>query len=173
MRRLVPIFIISLAVPIVAGRALADAAAPIALEGDEPAPSGGPGDPGDPGGPGDPPDPEPPSEPPPDQPAPPPEPSKPAEPEKDAGKPDAGPKPEFPPCIEVHAHAVHNSTGFDHVVSIANGCERDADCEVTTDVSPELIAVSVPASETRELVTFRGSPTHEFNARVKCELQQQ
>ncbi len=105
-----------------------------------------------------------------DEPAPPPE--EPAPPDRDAAKPDAAPQPEFPPCIDVKAQARQNGIAFDHVVTIANGCDRDASCQVTTDLNPELIAVEVPAGETRDVITFRSSPSHEFHARVRCELEQ-
>jgi hypothetical protein len=50
-------------------------------------------------------------------------------------------KPEFPPCIQVSAFARYGAYGYDHIVTIANGCERVAACVVTTDVNPNAIGV--------------------------------
>lgn len=86
---------------------------------------------------------------------------------------DAGaPPPALPPCVKVQTQAIFSGAGYNHVVSIDNGCTRAADCEVSTDVAPEKLAVTVPAAESRDLVTFRGSPASEFKATVKCALKQ-
>lgn len=88
----------------------------------------------------------------------------------DAG-PDAAKPPPYPPCVKVQSQAIFSGSGYDHVVSIENGCERDADCTVSTDVSEETLSVSVPAGESRDVVTYRGSPASEFKATVKCTLK--
>lgn len=88
----------------------------------------------------------------------------------DAG-PDAAKPPPVPPCVKVQSQAIFSGSGYDHVVSIENGCERDADCTVSTDVSEETLTVSVPAGESRDVVTYRGSPASEFEATVKCTLK--
>jgi hypothetical protein len=91
--------------------------------------------------------------------------------EADSGsKRDAGPPPPVPECIRVSTAAVYSGGGYDHVVSLANGCEKDADCHVATDVAPEVIDVALPAGETRDVVTFRGSPSSEFKAQARCTL---
>ncbi len=85
---------------------------------------------------------------------------------------DAGaPPPAVPPCVKVQTQAIFSGAGYNHVVGIENGCTRAAACEVSTDVAPEKLAVTVPPSESRELVTFRGSPASEFKATVKCALK--
>jgi hypothetical protein len=86
--------------------------------------------------------------------------------------PEAGAKPAFPPCIDVRAYARYGAGAYDHIVHIENGCDKDAHCEVATDVSPEVITTTVPAGEGEDLVTFRGSPSTEFHARVKCDLEE-
>lgn len=84
---------------------------------------------------------------------------------------DAAPaKPPVPKCITVTAYVVNSAPGFDHVVRLESQCERDAACEVSTDVAPEKIAVELPAGQMREVVTFRGAPGYGFEPRVTCEL---
>lgn len=89
----------------------------------------------------------------------------------DAGPDAAKPPPPVPPCVKVQSQAIFSGSGYDHVVSIENGCDRDADCTVSTDVSEETLSVSVPAGESRDVVTYRGSPASEFKATVKCTLK--
>jgi hypothetical protein len=90
-----------------------------------------------------------------------------AAPPDDAG---AAPNAPFPKCIDVHAYARYGAGAYDHIVRIDNGCDKDASCEIATDVSPEVITTDVPSKDYRELVTYRGSPSTEFHARVKCDL---
>jgi hypothetical protein len=85
--------------------------------------------------------------------------------------PDAGKPPPIPPCVKVSSQAIFSGSGYDHVVTIANGCDRSADCDVGTDVSEETLSVEVPAGESRDVVTYRGSPASEFKASVKCSLK--
>jgi hypothetical protein len=86
-------------------------------------------------------------------------------------RPDAGKPPPVPPCVKVQSQAIYSGGAYDHVVSIENGCQRDADCEVRTDVSEETLSVSVPPGENRDVVTYRGSPSSEFKADVTCKLR--
>lgn len=79
-------------------------------------------------------------------------------------------RPDFPPCITVSAYARYGAYGYDHLVTIDNGCDRGAECIVRTNVSPDPIAVRVEAAERETVVTFRGSPASEFSARVRCNL---
>lgn len=93
----------------------------------------------------------------------------------DARAPDAGgeagaKQPAVPKCIRVSTAAVFSGGGYDHVVTIESSCDKDARCQVSTNVAEEVLEVEVPAGETRDLVTFRGSPTSEFEADVRCAL---
>ncbi|MFO0568651.1 MAG: hypothetical protein U0263_23520 [Polyangiaceae bacterium] len=90
----------------------------------------------------------------------------------DAGRdaaPDAAPPP-VPACVKVSSQAIFSGSGYDHVVSIENGCDRTASCEITTDVSDETLHATVAPGEREDVVTFRGSPAAEFKASVKCTL---
>ena len=61
--------------------------------------------------------------------------------------------------------------GYDHVVIIENGCEKAAECVISTDVAPEPITATVPARSKVELTTFRGSPASVFTPKVECKLR--
>lgn len=76
-----------------------------------------------------------------------------------------------PACVAVTAQARYGAYGYDHLVTLSNGCDRHADCTVRTDVNPEPIAVSLSAGQTEEVVTFRGSPASTFRATVRCVLR--
>ena len=76
----------------------------------------------------------------------------------------------LPACIKVRARAQYGAYGYDHIVSIHDGCDKTAACVVRTDVNPDPISVRVAPGATEEVVTFRGSPSYEFHATVRCEL---
>jgi len=82
----------------------------------------------------------------------------------------AQPKP-GPGCIKSRGEARARALGYDHVVVIENGCDRAADCVVSTDVAPEPITATVEARKTVELTTFRGSPASVFTPKVSCKLR--
>jgi hypothetical protein len=75
--------------------------------------------------------------------------------------------PPRPPCVDVSTF-VRYSVGYDHVVRIDNGCDKDVACVVRTNVNPDPIAVDVAAGKTEYVVTYRGSPAREFTADVRC-----
>jgi hypothetical protein len=76
--------------------------------------------------------------------------------------------PKIPKCAHVSSEARYGAYGYDHLVEIENGCDHALQCTVKTDVNPEPSNVAVPAKETRTVVTFRGSPSREFKADVRC-----
>lgn len=78
---------------------------------------------------------------------------------------------EVPECIQYRGEARYGAYGYNHFVIIRNGCDRDARCDVSTDVSPDRHRVTVPAGETKEVTTFIGSPAREFTPQVACTLQ--
>ncbi|MBX3208490.1 MAG: hypothetical protein KF764_25825 [Labilithrix sp.] len=85
---------------------------------------------------------------------------------------DAGaPAPARPACIGVATDARWVPYGYDHVVVLANRCDRAATCAVATDVNPEERSVDVPAGRAVELTTFMASPSATFVARVSCALR--
>ena len=78
---------------------------------------------------------------------------------------------QVPSCVHVRGRAVWGASAYNHIVSVENGCTDAVSCEVATDVTPASVHVRVPASETRETVTFIGSPAREFTTRVRCEQE--
>ncbi len=82
----------------------------------------------------------------------------------------AEPTAALPACIKVRARAQYGAYGYDHIVSIHDGCDKTAACVVRTDVNPDPMSVRVAPGKTEEVVTFRGSPSYEFHATVRCEL---
>lgn len=86
------------------------------------------------------------------------------------GASEAGASSAVPPCVEVSSEARYRGYGYDHIVRIANGCERAATCDVSTDVNPTPERTTIPSKEQVEILTFRGSPAREFVPRVECKL---
>jgi len=94
--------------------------------------------------------------------------------DEDAGydaPPSATVKYEGPKCIKARAYARYAAGAYDHIVELESECVKSAHCEVSTDVNPEPIEIDVPDHETREVLTFRGSPAYEFAATVRCKLE--
>ena len=76
-----------------------------------------------------------------------------------------------PECVEVRGEARYGSQGYDHYVFVKNGCDRRADCRVTTSVNPEPASLRVAPGATESVVMWRGSPAREFAARADCTLE--
>jgi hypothetical protein len=73
-------------------------------------------------------------------------------------------------CVQAWPEARYRNYGYDHIVHIFNGCKLRADCTVATNVAPKAIRVQVAPGEHAEVLTFRGSPSSEFQMYVSCEL---
>jgi hypothetical protein len=85
---------------------------------------------------------------------------------------DAGtPPPALPACVHVATESRYVPYGYNHVVRISNGCSRIATCTVSTDVNPEKQSVEVASASIVEVMTFMGSPSATFAARVSCTLK--
>jgi hypothetical protein len=80
-------------------------------------------------------------------------------------------EPDFPACVRVSAFARYGAYGYDHIVTVGNGCEQPATCAVATNVNPSPILVRVEPGQEESVVTFRGSPSSQFSATVRCKLQ--
>lgn len=77
---------------------------------------------------------------------------------------------QVPDCVTVRGEARWGADAYNHVVVVQNRCEALVRCQVATNVNPQATALEVPAGETRELLTFLGSPAREFTPRVQCQL---
>jgi hypothetical protein len=82
--------------------------------------------------------------------------------------PAAAERPEV--CIKWWPEVVAAMPGYNHIVVIQNLCEQHASCSVSTDVAPDPIPASLGGKQRTELVTFRGSPSRVFKAKVDCKM---
>ena len=76
-----------------------------------------------------------------------------------------------PDCITWWTEARYRPFGYDHIVHIKSACAKAADCNVSTNVNPEVKRVLVPANASVEVYTFLVSPSREFTAYVQCKLR--
>jgi len=76
-----------------------------------------------------------------------------------------------PECITARTEARYRNYGYDHLVHLANGCARAAQCAVSTNVNPKAQHVTLAAGEKKTVLTFRGSPARVFKAKVECQLK--
>ena len=74
-------------------------------------------------------------------------------------------------CVSATAR-VRYSLGYDHLVDVKNGCEKDVRCEVWTNVNPEHQTVILGVGRSATVVTFLGSPARTFTPEVACEYVQ-
>lgn len=85
---------------------------------------------------------------------------------------DAGtPAPALPACVVVSTEARWVPYGYNHIVTLKNGCSKAATCSVSTDISPQATSIDVAASATVDVLTFTASPAQTFFARVGCKLR--
>lgn len=77
----------------------------------------------------------------------------------------------LPACVQVTANARYVPYGYNHIVSVKNGCSKVATCSVRTDVNPQAIPVEVAPGVTSEVVTFVASPSQTFTPQVTCTLK--
>jgi hypothetical protein len=60
---------------------------------------------------------------------------------------------------------------YNHIVHINNACTQDADCDVSTDVNPEVQKVTVASHSEVQVMTFLGSPARTFKPNVRCVMR--
>jgi hypothetical protein len=75
-----------------------------------------------------------------------------------------------PACVQVRAEARPKAVGYDHWVFINNQCDSTAACDISTNISPATLTVTVQAGQVSEVLTFRGSPARTFTPYVTCQL---
>ncbi len=73
-------------------------------------------------------------------------------------------------CINVRPEARYRGLGYNHVVHVADVCSTPAECDVSTDVNPDVQHVTVPGRDEVEVTTFIGSPARVFAPKVSCKL---
>jgi hypothetical protein len=76
----------------------------------------------------------------------------------------------LPACVSVKTASRYVPYGYNHVVTLTNGCTKSATCTISTDVNPTPTSAEVATGTTVEVLTFSGSPAATFFARVTCKL---
>jgi hypothetical protein len=77
---------------------------------------------------------------------------------------------DVPDCVDVWGEARYRNYGYDHLVHVANHCAEPVRCDVWTSVNPARISVTVAAHDSKEVLTFRGSPAREFVPGAECDV---
>jgi hypothetical protein len=77
----------------------------------------------------------------------------------------AGTRPE---CVTVAAQPIFNGSGYNHLVTITNGCAASVSCTVTTDVNPRPISVAVEPQQSRTVNTYFNAAAYGFTPTVHC-----
>jgi hypothetical protein len=70
-------------------------------------------------------------------------------------------------CVEWYQQSRYVS-GYDHLVHLKNLCKVTMVCIITTDTNPDPIETTIKPSEKKTVLTFRGSPSRVFKAKVTC-----
>ncbi len=76
----------------------------------------------------------------------------------------------IPACVQVRTESRYVPYGYNHIVSLKNGCSKAATCVVSTNVNPQPASAEIAAGATVEVLTFAGSPARDFEAQVCCKL---
>jgi hypothetical protein len=71
-------------------------------------------------------------------------------------------------CVKYWGEARYAPYGYDHVVHLVSSCDRSVRCDVSTDVDPTILSVTVSPKEHVEVVTRRRSPSQSFAPRATC-----
>jgi hypothetical protein len=74
-------------------------------------------------------------------------------------------------CLRSWPEARFGAMAYNHIVHIQNSCTQDADCDVSTDVNPEVQKVTVAAHSEVQVMTFIGSPARTFKPNVRCVMR--
>ena len=76
------------------------------------------------------------------------------------------------PCVKWKQESRFVGFAYDHLVHLTNGCDHPVRCDVSSDVNPEPTSVTLKKGEKKSVLTFRGSPSRKFKAKVACAKQQ-
>ncbi|HVW24445.1 MAG TPA: hypothetical protein VHC69_03710 [Polyangiaceae bacterium] len=75
-----------------------------------------------------------------------------------------------PDCVRVWGEARYRNFAYDHIVHVNNGCPATALCDISTSANPTPTRVEVLPRQEIELLTFQGSPSHDFEIHAECGL---
>ncbi len=71
-------------------------------------------------------------------------------------------------CVRSWGEARYRGYGYDHVVNVANDCDKPISCQISTDVDPKPQSATIPSGRQVQVITRRGSPSRRFVPRVVC-----
>ena len=71
-------------------------------------------------------------------------------------------------CVEAHGQARYSGYGYAHSVHVANRCDHEVVCHVSTDVSPQIQDVRLAPGASTDVATFLASPASTIVPRVDC-----
>lgn len=74
-----------------------------------------------------------------------------------------------PSCLDWSKAAPYRGYGYNHVVSLTNGCEHALSCRVSTSATPTAVRVDLDPNDQRAVTTRVGSPARAFDVRLTCE----
>ncbi|MBL8677549.1 MAG: hypothetical protein JNK05_00170 [Myxococcales bacterium] len=74
-----------------------------------------------------------------------------------------------PECVSARAQPVFNGSGYNHLVTITNSCPAPVACQVTTNINPQAIRVSVASGASETVNTFFNAAGYGFAATVHCQ----
>jgi hypothetical protein len=75
-------------------------------------------------------------------------------------------------CASVTASTRLNAVGYNHIVTLANHCERAVSCEVWTNVDPSPhVTLRAKPGGTADTITRVGSPSRDVHAEKLCHYE--
>ena len=75
-------------------------------------------------------------------------------------------------CAAVTASTRLNAVGYNHIVTLANHCQRAVSCEVWTNVDPTPhVTLRAKPGESAETITRVGSPSRDVHAEKSCHYE--
>ncbi|HEU5076458.1 MAG TPA: hypothetical protein VFU02_19845 [Polyangiaceae bacterium] len=75
-----------------------------------------------------------------------------------------------PACLHVRAEARRAATGYEHWVFIDSDCDLPAACDISTNVNPESMMLTIQPRSTGSVLTAANASTEKFTPYVTCHL---
>jgi hypothetical protein len=77
-----------------------------------------------------------------------------------------------PDCATVTASVRMQAVGYNHIVTLANHCQRAVSCEVWTNVDPSPhVTLRANPGESAQTITRIGSPSRDVQAGKVCRFE--
>jgi hypothetical protein len=82
--------------------------------------------------------------------------------------PQANPRADANECVASSWESRYRNLGYDHIVSLANGCDAPVECEIRTNVDRAQLFVTLLTRTNKEVLVRQGSSEREFTAWTVC-----